>query len=751
MSTDGSIVAPSPVRWNWLSTSQRGGQSRSRLMQLDSRPNHPRYVDFAMHRVRMLQHFGVTPFLVFDGDYLPSKAATEADRAKRREESKRLGLELHRLGKTSQAYVELQKAVDVTPDMARLLIEDLKRADVPYIVAPYEADAQLTYLERTGVISAILSEDSDLLVFGAKCLLTKLDQYGDCVEINRADFCACREISLNGWSDADFRRMAILSGCDYLASIPKMGLRTAYRLVRKHKSIEAIVRALQFDGQFRVPAGYVDAFKEADLTFLHQRVFCPLQESLVLHTPADKDYSEEELPYVGRPVEAEIAIGVARGDLDPMTKEPLSVKNSVRRSPRTPWVASQRQPVRTASTGAIDVKGNKAIDTFFKAKRTPLAELDPNSFTPSPSQQRLLRQNASTSWSASPTPGASMTRANISVANAASSTLNPAHNSSGGPPRNPWVKPVSVPRPQKRPRLCCEESEEKSGPVAAEAGLEQSRFFTSNDLMTSSAGTQSVKKSKKNTVNIFSDDSIEAIMASMPDTCEPTTTQIFEDDGSIADLCDQARASVNEVASSKQSLTVQNPVRLAEDHCKLSEPALSDGNRDVASEKIMPEPAVDHRELREEFSYHPTAENSERGRNKAVMSTKSKVAFARSAFSVQERGSPLQRLGVGALRRAQSYQATNSKTSSPRSGDVENLSTPNARVSVEKIRGRLSTDRTDRCVLAMMENNSRGSEDLLVPKSEESEESEEEGLPSPADIEGPKIALDVQAFAYGPK
>src|SRR5271163_2783381 len=124
-----------------------------------------RFVDFAMHRVRMLQHFGVIPFLVFDGDYLPSKAATEADRAKKREDSKKLGLELLNAGKTSQAYLELQKAIDVTPEMARQLIDELKKTGVQYTVAPYEADAQMVYLERKGLISAIISEDSDLLVF----------------------------------------------------------------------------------------------------------------------------------------------------------------------------------------------------------------------------------------------------------------------------------------------------------------------------------------------------------------------------------------------------------------------------------------------------------------------------------------------------------------------------------------------------------------------------------------------------------
>lgn len=56
--------------------SSKYGPRRCRRPPLTRR----RYVDYAMHRVRMLRHFGVTPYLVFDGDYLPSKAATEIER-----------------------------------------------------------------------------------------------------------------------------------------------------------------------------------------------------------------------------------------------------------------------------------------------------------------------------------------------------------------------------------------------------------------------------------------------------------------------------------------------------------------------------------------------------------------------------------------------------------------------------------------------------------------------------------------------
>lgn len=70
--------------------------------------------------------------------------------------------------------------------------------------------------------------------------------------------------------------MAMLSGCDYLPGIDKIGLKTAYRLVRKHKTIERIVRTVQFDGKMKVPKDYLDAFYRSERTFMHQWVFCPV-------------------------------------------------------------------------------------------------------------------------------------------------------------------------------------------------------------------------------------------------------------------------------------------------------------------------------------------------------------------------------------------------------------------------------------------------------------------------------------------
>lgn len=460
----------------------------------------------------MLIYFGVTPYLVFDGDNLPSKSGTESDRKKRRDESKKLGLELYRKGRMAEAQQELQKAIDVTPYMARQLIEELKNMKIQYVVAPYEADAQLAYLERQGIINGIISEDSDLLVFGAKRLISKLDQHGDCIEINRSDFTACRDISLIGWTDADFRRMCILSGCDYLPSIPKMGLKTAYRNIRRYKNVEKVLRMLQFEGKYNVPADYLDNFKQAELTFLYQRVFCPKEGKLVTLTPLDDGVKVEEMPFIGADIEPEIAVEVACGDLDPMTKEPINLKPST--AGRLTTGITRRQTVSSTA----DLKPNRPISSFFTPKRVPLAELDPNSLTPSPSQQRLLERHANNSWETSPAPSQpSVTR---------SSSLRLSL-----PAGSPMVRSVeresflaraarmSTFQSAKRQRLCSDASEE-SLPDLKER---RSRFFTSTDEKSPSGQKITrTKKARKSDFGVFSDDVAEEIMSQLPDVVAPT-------------------------------------------------------------------------------------------------------------------------------------------------------------------------------------------------------------------------------------
>jgi exonuclease 1 len=94
--------------------------------------------------------------------------------------------------------------------------------------------------------------------------------------------------------------MAILSGCDYLPSIPGIGLKTACTLLRKWKTIEQVLRVIALEGKKSVPSRYLEQFKLAEKCFLHQRVYCPIQEKLVHLKEVEGDWSEEDEAYVGR-------------------------------------------------------------------------------------------------------------------------------------------------------------------------------------------------------------------------------------------------------------------------------------------------------------------------------------------------------------------------------------------------------------------------------------------------------------------
>lgn len=679
-------------------------------------------------------HFGVIPYIVFDGDYLPSKAATEVERARKREESRKAGLEMYRLNKPSQAHLELQKAVDVNPEMARQLIEELKKIGVQYVVAPYEADAQLVYLERQGTTQGTLSEDSDLLVFGAKRLLTKLDQYGDCIEINRADFTACREISLVGWTDADFRRMAIMSGCDYLASINRMGLKSAYRLVRKYKTIEKIVRMLQFDGQYSVPTGYLEAFYKAELTFLHQRVFCPLKNEIVMMTEFESGAQPVDFSFIGEEVTRDVAIGVAKGDLDPMTKTPIIVADAVKTTPKAPWASTRRNAVDIFSNG----KENKSIETFFKAKRTPLAELDPNSFTPSPTQQRLLQQANEVSWDSSPAPaGPPSLRSSVSLPSDPRPALSSLTNNSTA------LLSLAGPTHSKRRRLCPESNEKN------EAAIEgtRSRFFTSNPP----ASTPTVKrraghgKTRTAEINIWSDDSVEDAMAALPDAMfEPAPSnkgklEVFKDDQlSSKDVPSIALHADNSVQEESQTSSSSRATENLTSTTATSFTSSAESVTKTLGRHVTAELA----ELTQKYHYQPTSQYQTP--NKAQLKDNQWPTAAcieshstsKPLLRRQRSMTPLQRLGAGALNRSKScsegfsggssamFESKNSKNSGNLSLN-DNICAPNQHLPSPILRqDRRPTDPMN-----------KGSEDAIIPDSDDEasdvvSESEEPAKPN---------------------
>ncbi|CAL4973736.1 unnamed protein product [Urochloa decumbens] len=139
-----------------------------------------RHIEYCMHRVNMLRHYGVKPILVFDGGLLPIKNDQERKRERSRKENLERAREHEAAGNSRAAFECYQKAVDITPRIASELIEVLKKEKVDYIVAPYEADAQMTFLSVNKLVDAVITEDSDLIPFG--CSRTKPESSAPAVD-----------------------------------------------------------------------------------------------------------------------------------------------------------------------------------------------------------------------------------------------------------------------------------------------------------------------------------------------------------------------------------------------------------------------------------------------------------------------------------------------------------------------------------------------------------------------------------------
>uniref|UniRef100_A0ACD5WJU7 Uncharacterized protein n=1 Tax=Avena sativa TaxID=4498 RepID=A0ACD5WJU7_AVESA len=279
-----------------------------------------RHIDYCMHRVNLLRHHGVKPILVFDGGFLPMKSEQEVKRARSRKENLERAREHEAAGNSRAAYECYQKAVDITPKIASELIQVLKREKVDYIVAPYEADAQMTFLSVNKLVDAVITEDSDLIPFGCSRIIFKMDKFGQGVEFQITRLERNRELDLNGFTKQMLLEMCILSGCDYLPSLPGMGVKRAHALIQKLKSHEKVIKHLRYSA-VSVPPQYEENFKKAIWAFQFQRVYDPATEDIAHLSGIPHDLNEDD--FLGPWLPQAVVKGIALGDIDPFTKEPF--------------------------------------------------------------------------------------------------------------------------------------------------------------------------------------------------------------------------------------------------------------------------------------------------------------------------------------------------------------------------------------------------------------------------------------------
>ncbi len=305
------------------------------------------YIVYVMKYIDLLLFHGIKPILVFDGRNLPSKSETEKKRRENRAKYRKMAKDYLAAGQYKEARECFQRCIDITPQMARDVIEACRERNIgnfctsfkavdhiiiltflnngwilfsDCIIAPYEADAQLAFLRKSNIVDMVISEDSDLTLFGCDKILFKLDANGNGVLVEMSKLPACLGNKADNFNLEKFRYMCIMSGCDYLASLHGIGLGKSCKFWGKVTNLDLRAVLPKIPSylnmhQLSVTDEYIEGFIQANQTFLYQLVFDPKERKLRPLNDYPDELNAKKLPFCGEIVEEDLALGLALGNV----------------------------------------------------------------------------------------------------------------------------------------------------------------------------------------------------------------------------------------------------------------------------------------------------------------------------------------------------------------------------------------------------------------------------------------------------
>ena len=228
--------------------------------------------------VACLRENEIHPIFIYDGGFPAEKKNEQKERADSREkmEDRVSTLEeaidkFENTGELDQCLLDFQKKRKIQPLKSLLssgetvnikgisyMVEKMRKQlfhiskedfettkklfkilDVPYIDAPLEAETTCADLAKMGKVDAVLSEDTDLLAYGAPIFLSKINtSEGTCIRIDYDELLESMEMDSEQFLD-----FCIMCGTDYNKNIFKVGPAKSYSLIKKYGSIEGVAES----------------------------------------------------------------------------------------------------------------------------------------------------------------------------------------------------------------------------------------------------------------------------------------------------------------------------------------------------------------------------------------------------------------------------------------------------------------------------------------------------------------------------
>lgn len=117
------------------------------------------YLYYLKSRLALLKENNIIPLIVFDSER--PKIKSETIGLKRSKNKSFIKFD----GNMKKYTNKLISTIEVTKEKIQEVIQLLEKMNIQYIFAPKEADSQLAYLLKENVIDAVITEDSDQLVY----------------------------------------------------------------------------------------------------------------------------------------------------------------------------------------------------------------------------------------------------------------------------------------------------------------------------------------------------------------------------------------------------------------------------------------------------------------------------------------------------------------------------------------------------------------------------------------------------------
>ena len=186
---------------------------------------------------------GIKPLWVFDGVPPALKSGEIASRNARRERGARAHEAAAERGDVAEMNRQSKRTTRVTRKHAEDAKELLRLMGVPTLDAPCEAEAQCAELARKGVVHATATEDMDALCCGSPLVVRHLT-FSEARKVPVLEYSLPRVLAGLNLSMPEFVDLCILCGTDFSDTIRGVGPKGALAAIRKHRSIEAYLAAL---------------------------------------------------------------------------------------------------------------------------------------------------------------------------------------------------------------------------------------------------------------------------------------------------------------------------------------------------------------------------------------------------------------------------------------------------------------------------------------------------------------------------